>query len=692
MRNIFVFFIVCVGLITPQAASAFDFKVNGLCYEVLSDENKTVELVYSSNDRDNYKALLTITIPEHITFRGVEYTVTSIGSHAMNWCSSLTKVKIPSTVTRIGDWVFWGSYKLKTIEVDENNPVFCSIDGALYSKDKTTLLNCPCATKTFDVPTTVTTIGVGAFGCCVELTSVTLHEGITTIESWAFQACEKLTEISLPEGLEEITWGTFSGCSKLSTVNLPESINKIENNAFNYCPALPVIDGITYAGNAAVAAKEGIASVAIKEGTRILAENLFSDNQNLTSITLPPSLEIIGASAFYGCESLPVVDNVRYADCVAVKAIDETMSTYVLREGTRFIANWAFGMCLDLKSINLPEGLVFIGEGAFDCCQLKTITLPESTKHIPWSPFGRQTKVKSDSPRFVVENDMLCDTQTGTLISSFATGAAVVPAYVKRIGSEAFSQSGGITSITLPEGLVFIGERAFDNCPQLETITLPESVTSIGGEAFRANRLTSVTIPRNVNKIIRNPFEYCDQLESIYVAADNPYYTSIDGLLYTMDKSSLIACPGAKSGDLTLHSSLSRLEDEAFGGCTQITSLTLPSSTRYIGWNSMPMSGLKDLYCLATKDISLYDDEYQFMCDEYMAAATLHVPASVLEKYQNTYPWNKFGQIVPIDESEGILQPTTVLRFATPCYTLDGRRMSKNDRGIYLRNGAKVLR
>lgn len=685
MRNILVFLIACVGLITPQAASAFDFKVNDLYYEILSDENKTVELVNSSKD------LLTITIPEHITYRGVKYTVTSIGSHAMNWCSSLTKVKIPSTVTRIGDWVFWGSSKLKTIVVDENNPRFCSIDGALYSKDKTTLLNCPCAAKTFDIPTTVTTVGVGAFGSCYELTSVTLHEGITTIESWAFQACQKLTEISLPEGLEEITWGTFYQCAKLSTVNLPESINKIENNAFRDCPALPVIDGITYAGNAAVAAKEGIASVAIKEGTRILAEGLFFDNQNLTSITLPSSLEIIGFDAFNGCESLPVVDNVRYADCVAVEAIDKTMSTYVLREGTRFIADWAFGGCSDMQSINLPKGLVFIGSGAFrSCSQLETITLPESTKHISWwSPFSCQTKVKSDSPRFVVENDMLCDMQTGTLISSFATGAAVVPAYVKRIGRGAFSFS-GITSITLPEGLKTIDSYAFDFA-HLSAIQIPESVTSIGGGAFFENRLTSVTIPRNVNKINYNPFQGCDQLESIYVAADNPYYTSIDGLLYTMDKSSLIACPGAKSGDLTLHSSLSRLEDVAFDGCYQITSLTLPSSTRYIGEDSMP-EGLKDLYCLATKDISLYDDGAYFMDDEEMAAATLHVPASVLEKYQNTYPWNKFGQIVPIDESEGILQPTTDPRLAMPYYTLDGRRMSKNDRGIYLRNGAKILR
>lgn len=687
MRNILVFLIACVGLITPQAASAYDFKVNGLYYEFLSEENKTVELVNSSND------LLTITIPEHITYRGVKYTVTSIGSHAMNWCSSLTKVKIPSTVTLIGDWVFWGSSKLKTIVVDENNPRFCSIDGALYSKDKTTLFNCPCAAKTFDIPTTVTTIGVGAFGSCYELTSVTLHEGITTIESWAFQACQKLTEISLPEGLEEIARGTFYQCAKLSTVNLPESINEIAKNAFQDCPALPVIDGITYAGNAAVAAKEGIASVAIKEGTRILAENLFSYNQNLTSITLPSSLEIIGASAFYGCESLPVVDNVRYADCVAVKAIDETMSTYVLREGTRFIAGWAFEMCSDMKSINLPEGLVFIGEGAFqNCSQLETITLPESTKHISWwSPFSCQTKVKSDSPRFVVENDMLCDTQTGTLISSFATGAAVVPAYVKRIGYEAFYRS-DITSITLPEGLKTIGHWAF-RYAHLSAIQIPESVTSIGAGAFYGNRLTSVTIPRNVSKIYsnRNPFEDCRQLESIYVAADNPYYTSIDGLLYTMDKSSLIACPGTKSGDLTLHSSLSRLENRAFGGCTQITSLTLPSSTRYIGFDSMP-EGLKDLYCLATKDISLYGGNAYFMSEEDMAAAMLHVPASVLEKYQNTFPWNKFGQIVPIEESEGILLPTTDPRLAMPYYTLDGRRMSKNDRGIYLRNGAKVLR
>ena len=120
------------------------------------------------------------------------------------------------------------------------------------------------------------------------------------------------------------------------------------------------------------------------------------------------------------------------------------------------------------------------------------------------------------------------------------------------------------------------------------------SVTTIGENAFYyCERLTSVTIPNSVTSIIYNAFWYCTGLTSINVAEDNLNYASIDGVLYSKDKKTLITCPGGKTESVTIPNSVTTIESYAFRNCTGLTNITIPNSVTSIGkWAFSSCKGL----------------------------------------------------------------------------------------------------
>ncbi|MBO7203206.1 MAG: leucine-rich repeat domain-containing protein, partial [Paludibacteraceae bacterium] len=167
---------------------------------------------------------------------------------------------------------------------------------------------------------------------------------------------------------------------------------------------------------------------------------------------------------------------------------------------------------------------------------------------------------------------------------------------VTSIGDYAFYDCTGLTSITIPNSVTSIGSYAFSGCTGLTSIEIPNSVTSIDYSAFYGcnnietadinsqvafnaidfnDKLTSITIGNSVKSIGEWDFYDCTGLTSINVAEDNLNYASIDGVLYSKDKKTLITCPQGKTGGITIPNSVTSIGSQAFYGCTGLTNINV---------------------------------------------------------------------------------------------------------------------
>jgi hypothetical protein len=123
--------------------------------------------------------------------------------------------------------------------VDPLNPAYSSLDGVLFNKSQTELIQCPGGkTGTYNIPNSVTSIGEWAFSGCTSLTSVTIGNGVTSIRWWAFGGCTSLTSVTIPDSVTIIWDNAFSGCSSLTSVTIPDSVTSIGTYALSGCTSL----------------------------------------------------------------------------------------------------------------------------------------------------------------------------------------------------------------------------------------------------------------------------------------------------------------------------------------------------------------------------------------------------------------------------------------------------------------------
>ena len=292
----------------------------------------------------------TVVIPDTIN----ELPVTSIGNYAFASCSSVTNIIIPDSMTNIGDWAFYHCESLTSVslgrsishignnafyhcpslisfDVDPENIIHASIDGILYNKDVTVLIQCPVG-KIGDVivPDSVTIIGDRAFSYCPYITSITLGDNVVQIGNSAFTSCTSLTSITIPDSVTTMGHSVFHGCYNLATITIGNGVTSISDWTFAYCSSLT--------------------SIVISEKVTSLGEYLFYDCSLLTSVTIPDGVPRIGERTFYYCDSLKSLTIPKSVTNIANHAFYSCRSlTSIIFEGDAPSANtyWAIG-CDDL--------------------------------------------------------------------------------------------------------------------------------------------------------------------------------------------------------------------------------------------------------------------------------------------------------------------------------------------------------
>jgi hypothetical protein len=248
-----------------------------------------------------------VTIPS--TFNGLP--VSSIGDYAFEFCIGLSSVTIPNTVTNIGYSAFIWCSSLTMITLDTNNPAYSSVDGVLFNKSQTMLVQYPGGkVANYTIPGSVATIGDQAFYDCPGLASVTIPSGVTSIGVSAFAYCTSLTSITIPSGVTNIGNDAFDGCSSLTSVTIPSGVTAIRDYVFQGCYSLASVtipSSVTCIGTAAFDGCTKLASVTIPSGVTSIGAAAFQYCTKLASVVIPSGVTSIGDYAFYGCASLASV-------------------------------------------------------------------------------------------------------------------------------------------------------------------------------------------------------------------------------------------------------------------------------------------------------------------------------------------------------------------------------------------------
>jgi|GEM_PF-6637437 len=298
-----------------------------------------------------------------------------------------------------------------------------------------------------------------------------------------------------------------------------------------------------------------------------------------------------------------------YKDLPITKVADKAFSysawlrrvSFAQDSRTQSIGESAFEGCRALKSITLPDGLISIGSYAFaNCSKLAAITIPDSVQSIGGYAFA---------DRFY--------SSMGLAEVTFGQDSQL-----KSIGYYAFKQCRKLTSISLPSSVLSIETGAFQDCDSLKSITIPASTISLGYA----------------------PFSNCSCLESIDVEEGNTIFKSIDGVLFRLFATELLAYPiGNSRKSYTVPESVRIIKAKAFSNCGSLQSITMPDKVWSIGESAF--EGCSNLSSI-TVGRTLPPELERYAFAKVSSQLKIYVPPQSLDEYKSAPNWLDYSSCI----------------------------------------------
>ncbi|MDD8043887.1 MAG: leucine-rich repeat domain-containing protein [Verrucomicrobiota bacterium] len=472
----------------------------------------------------------------------------SIGDRAFLGCTSLGSVTIGPGLTSIGSQAFAGCTALRSIEVSDLNPNYSSLNGVLFDKDQTMLIQ----------------YSGGDAGAYV------IPDSVREVGDWAFRGFSGLTSVTIPEGVAGIGESAFSLCPNLTRIDVSEL-----NSAFSS------VDGVLFSNDQSVLILypgRGTGAYSVPEGTTVIGDDAFYGCTGLTRVEIPVGVTHIGENAFLNCtgltsmefpSSLTMIGWLAFRGCI-------NLSSVTFPESLTLIDGYAFSGCEKLAGVTLPAGLVSIGHEAFGGCHgLTSITLPESVG-IAWGAFNNcsnlsRLDVSPLNPDLTSIDGVVYDKSLSQL-RSFPCGYA--------------------GSFSIPDHVTMVSGQAFKNCPKLTGLTIGENIDDFQLGLFK-------------------DFTGSSNLARVDVSPSNSHFRSVDGVLISKSMwNDLIRCPPGFQGAFVIPDYVTLSEQGAFMDCTGLTHVTIGAGMESIG--SFMFYGCSSLTDVVIPDNIVYIDDWAF--------------------------------------------------------------------------------
>ena len=548
-----MFMLICCF---PLNIFADSFVVAGEEFDYYLNENGTYTVDGFSGDTE------VLEIPAYID--GIE--VTEISSWFNIYSpTNVTKIVVPETISKLHVNAFM-EWSIECIDVNDDNPYFCDIDGVLYDKDVKTLIKYPSAKPgtVFNMPDTVTTLGDYGMYSIEAVSQVTLSEKLQVIGRSALYSCRNLNDITLPDTLTEIGERAFAYCVELETNTLPDSLEIICDSAFESCDNLAEItipDSVETVGDCAFGWCDALRKIHIGSGVTCWGgykgtdDYYYSDILYSTypaEITVSPKNKILSAenNVLYNKEKtilfkysakktdtvFEIPDGVQELWGRAFEYADN-LTKLTIPESVEKIGGQCFRFCKNIKEIRIPDSVADVEHDVFrNCSSLETIYIGKNVELLDSSILSdctslKNIKVSEENPNYSSVNGVLFNKDKTKLIqypSGVSMKGYVIPSTVKEVSSVAFDDCEGFYDEVSLNNIVYIGDcLLYYRVPyseKREYISIKKGTRMIGSFTFEYNsKIRGISLPDEIRIISAEAFSGCDSLQTIYIPAGIKY-------------------------------------------------------------------------------------------------------------------------------------------------------------------------